>query len=33
MCMKFEKFWKKDEYPGLIISEMIDCERGAYLNV
>ena len=28
-----ENFEKKDEYPGLIISEMMDCERGGYLNV
>ena len=28
-----EHFEKKDEYPSLIISEIMDCERGAYLNV
>ena len=28
-----EHFGKKGEYPGLIISEMMDCERGVYLNV
>ena len=28
-----EHFQKKDEYPSLIISEIMDCERGAYLNV
>ena len=28
-----EHFGKKEEYPSLIISEMIDCERGFYLNV
>ena len=33
MCMQFRKFWKKDEYPSLIISEIKDCERGGYLNV
>ena len=27
-----EHFEKKDEYPSLIISEII-CERGGYLNV
>ena len=31
------KIWnilqKKDEYPSLIISEIMDCERGCYLNV
>ena len=25
--------WKEDEYPSLIISEIMDCERGGYLNV
>ena len=33
MCMQFRTFWKKDEYPSLIISEIMDCERGGYLNV
>ena len=33
MCMKFGAFSKKDEYPGLTISEMIDAERRGYLNV
>ena len=28
-----EHFEKKDEYPSLIISEIIVCERGGYLNV
>ena len=28
-----EHFEKKDEYPGLIISDIMDCERGGYLNV
>ena len=27
MCMKFRAFLKKDEYPSLIISEIIDPER------
>ena len=27
-----EHFEKKDEYPSLIISEIMDCERGGYLN-
>ena len=27
MCMKFRAFPKKDEYPSLIISEIIDAER------
>ena len=33
MCMQFRTFWKKDEYPSLIISEIMGCERGGYLNV
>ena len=28
-----EHFQKKDEYPSLIISEIIDAERPGYLNV
>ena len=28
-----EHFEKKDEYPSLIISEIMDCVRGGYLNV
>ena len=28
-----EHFEKKDEYSSLIISEIMDCERGGYLNV
>ena len=28
-----QHFEKKDEYPSLIISEIMDCERGGYLNV
>ena len=28
-----EHFPKKDEYPSLIISEIIDAERGGYLTV
>ena len=27
-----DHFQKKDEYPSLIISEIIDAERGGYLN-
>ena len=26
-------FEKKDEYPNVIISEIMDCERGGYLNI
>ena len=33
MCMKIGTFWKKIEYPSLIISEIMDSERGGYLNV
>ena len=33
MCMKFRAFWKKDGSPSLIISEIIDAEIRAYLNV
>ena len=28
-----EHFQKKDEYPSRIISEIIDAEKGGYLNV
>ena len=28
-----ERFEEKDEHPSLIIPEMMDCERGGYLNV
>ena len=28
-----QNFEKKDEYPSLIISEIMDCESGGYLNV
>ena len=28
-----EPFEKKNEYRSLIISEIMDCERGGYLNV
>ena len=28
----FEHFQKKDEYPSLILSEIIDAERRGYLN-
>ena len=30
---KLEHFQKKDEYPGVIISEIIEAERRGYLNV
>ena len=31
--LNFEHFEKKDEYPSLVISKVIDSERGGYLNV
>ena len=31
--MKFRAFSKKNEYPSIIISEIIDAERRGYLNV
>ena len=33
MWMQFRTFWEKDEYPSLIISEIMDFEIGGYLNV
>ena len=33
MCMKFTAFSAKDEYPRLIISEIVDAEIRGYLNV
>ena len=33
MGIKFGTFWKKDEYPSLIMWEIIDYERGVFLNV
>ena len=33
MCMKFRTFWKKEEYPSLIITEIIASERDVYLIV
>ena len=32
-ALNLEHFQKKDEYPSLTISEMIDAERRGYLNV
>ena len=32
MCMKFIKFWNKEEYPNLIITEIIASERDVYLS-
>ena len=33
MCMKFGTFWKKEEYPSLIFTEIIASERDVYLSV
>ena len=33
MCMKFRTFWKKEEYPSLIITKIIASERDVYLIV
>ena len=33
MCIKFRAFSKKNEYPRVIISEIIDAEKRGYLNV
>ena len=32
-ALNLEHLGKKDEYPSLVISEIIDTERGGYLNV
>ena len=32
-AQNLEHFQKKDEYPSLIVSEIIDAERRGYLNV
>ena len=32
MCMKFTTFSKKEEYPSLIITEIIASERYVYLT-
>ena len=32
-ALNLEHFEKKEEYPSLSISEIMDCERGGYLNV
>ena len=33
MCMKFRNSEKKEEYPSLIITEIIASERDIYLSV
>ena len=32
-ALNLEHFEKKDEYPSLVFSKVIDSERGGYLNV
>ena len=32
-ALNLEHFEKKDQYPSLVISRIIDSERGGYLNV
>ena len=32
-ALNLENFQKKDEYPGLIISEVIDAEKRGFLNI
>ena len=32
-ALNLEHFEKKDEYPNLVISRIIDSKRGGYLNV
>ena len=32
-ALNLENFEKKDQYPSLVISKIIDSERGGYLNV
>ena len=32
-ALNLENFAKKDEYPSLVISKVIDSERGGYLNI
>ena len=33
MCMKLRTFWEKEEYPSLIITEIIASEKDVYLSV
>ena len=33
MWRKFRTYWKKEEYPSLIITEIISSERDIYLSV
>ena len=31
--LNLEHFYQKDGYPSLVISKLIDCEIGGYINV
>ena len=33
MCMKFRTFWKKEQYPNIIVNEIIASEIDVYLSV
>ena len=33
MFVKFRTFWKKEEYPSLIITKIVASERDVYLSV
>ena len=33
MCMKFRTFWKKEEYPSQIITEIFASQSDIYLSV
>ena len=33
MWRKFKTFWKKEEYPSLIITEIIAFEKDIYLSI
>ena len=33
MFVKFRRFWEKEQYPSLIITEIIRSERDVYLSV
>ena len=33
MCMKFRTFWKNEEFPSLINTEIIASERDVYLSL
>ena len=33
MCMKFRTFWTKEQYPSLIITEIMESEIEVYLSV